>query len=336
MKNFELQLEKERDLYRELFIKTEKTFKELIHKMKLDFSCINCGVCCKIRYSQFPPKEIFRLANEENDKLSKEYIKLFVPYGADKDFNYIKEICLKTNNDLAKEVDSAYVEKILSKHDMPVYFYYCRDLTENCANREKNILCKNFPSSITTILPESCCYKHWQNLIVHRIENEIAPDVTLKIQEIIDYRNKFSCKKTGTCCRLASSEFSYGELQEKAKNNDDFAKQFVSIFVPYKNIEEARKVFPEYIDLLISRLGGKEKLNFFYCKHLQGKNICPIYESRPQICRDFPDNPLSALPPVCGFCEWKEEVTVAAHTFHAMSQIYSFYLEKIKNTLNNK
>ena len=329
MKQFELQLEQERNLYRELFIKSEKTFKELINKMKLDFSCINCEACCKIRYSQLPPEEILRLATEENEAVSKEYIKLFLPYGID---DYAKELCIKTNNDLAKKVNASYVEKILSKHEEPVYFYYCRFL-DNCPGREKSVLCKNFPTSITTILPESCSFIHWQNLLVHRIENEVAPDIALKIKEIIDYRENFKCKQTGTCCRLASSEFSYEELQAKALNNDEFARQFTSIFIPYKDIEEARNVFPEYVDLLISRLGKGEKLNFFHCKHLQGKNICPIYEDRPQICRDFPDNPLSVLPPVCGYCQWKEEVTVAAHTFHAMSQIYGFYLEKIKNAL---
>lgn len=175
--------------------------------------------------------------------------------------------------------------------------------------------------------------REWKEFILKKIRTEIEPDINKKVQELLDYRKHFLCKRTGTCCSLACSEFSYEELTQRAKNNDNFASQFTSVFVPYENTEDARKVYPEYVDLVLSTLEEGESANFFYCKHRQGKNICPIYEDRPQICRDFPDNPFAIIPPSCGYHDWKEEIIVAAYTYYAMAQIYGYYYEKISEEL---
>ena len=87
------------------------------------------------------------------------------------------------------------------------------------------------------------------------------------------------------------------------------------------------------MDLVVQTLDSDEKIYFYHCPHITDDNVCTIYEKRPQICSDFPDNPLSILPPVCGFYEWKEEVMVASMTLHAMTYIYKFYLEKIEAVL---
>ncbi|OGI01954.1 MAG: hypothetical protein A2Y25_03010 [Candidatus Melainabacteria bacterium GWF2_37_15] len=315
MEEIAIEQKKNRQLYRELFLNASKTFKELMESYRSDFSCTECGVCCKIRYSKLSPDDIVRLANEENDTTAKEYLKLFVPY----------------ESPLAHE----YVDLILSKHDEPVYFYYCKHADDRI-NCEKSSICKDFPDSITTILPKQCSFRHWQQLIMYKISAEIEPDISKKVQEILDYRHQFKCNRTGTCCKLACSEFTYEELKQKASNNDNFAQQFTSIFIPYTDIEQARKVYPEYVDLVLSTLQGDdsgETANFYHCKHLQGTNTCPVYEDRPQICRDFPDNPFSIIPNSCGYHQWKDEVLVAAYTFYSMTQIYGFYFVKIKAAL---
>lgn len=342
MQQFEARLKKERKLYRELFINAQKTFKELLKKMKEDFSCSECRTCCNVRYSRLPPEEIYRLSSEENDQIAGTYIKFFVPYGAGKNFEYSDNtgISPETNNKAAinseNELNSGYVKKILQKHSEPVYFYYCKNTGDgnNCSGECQSCLRNEFPDSVTMVLPDNCSFRHWQNLVVHRIKNEIGPEVELKIRQVLDYREKFKCKRSGICCRLASSEYSYAQLKQKAQNNDEFARQFTEIFIPYKDINEARAVFPEYVDLLVSRVGKGEEVNFYRCKHLKGTNECPVYDSRPQICRDFPDDPLSIIPPGCGYYAWKEEIIVAALTFQAMRQIYNFYLEKINDALN--
>jgi len=191
MNKLDLERKKNRILYRELFYEADKTFKEQLHKFKGDFSCSKCRSCCKIRYSQLSPADIFELSQQE-DVISQEYIKFFIPYGSDKSFNYQKNniISIELNNKQALEADNKYTDTILSKSLEPVYFYFCKnfDNKNKCICEEKNLLCKTFPSSVTTILPENCSFRGWQKLCTDKIKNEIAPDIYLKADEIKKFR----------------------------------------------------------------------------------------------------------------------------------------------------
>jgi len=332
MNKLEQERKKNRVLYRELFYHADKTFKEQLNKLKENFSCTNCGVCCQMRYSELSPSEIYQFS-QEGDALSLEYSKIFIPYGADKNFKYEKncKISLEVNNNHAKQTTLNYVSDILLKSPVPVYFYFCKtfDKDKNCTAKEQNSLCSRFPDSVTTILPEQCVYKNWQKLCLDKIKNEIEPELQTKISQILTYKNEFSCKRTGTCCRLACSEYSYEQLKQKAAAGDNFAQEFTSIFVQYETLEEASKIFPDYVELVIDTLDSDEKIYFYHCPHVTDDNVCTIYEKRPGICKSFPDNPLSILPPICGYFPWKEETMVASMTLHAMTYIYNFYYDKI-------
>ena len=178
---------------------------------------------------------------------------------------------------------------------------------------------------------ENSLGKEWQNSALVLLEGEISKDVYRKLQEILAYGRTFHCVGCGSCCRLACSEFSYEELKEKAKNGDNFATQFVSTFIPYNSIDEAEKMYPEYIQLLKEKVD--EKVYFYHCPKVTDDNRCSDYENRPQICRDFPDNPLSILPAKCGFRAWKDEINPLALMLHAMIEIIDFYKQKIKEVL---
>lgn len=167
----------------------------------------------------------------------------------------------------------------------------------------------------------------WQFAVLEMLENDISREVCRKWQEILDYRKNFQCKGCATCCNLACSEFSPEQLKEKAKNGDKFATQFTSIFVPYETREEAEKIYPEYLKLLDDNL--EENVYFYHCPKLTDCKRCSDYESRPQICRDFPDNPLSILPESCGYYGWYQEVQPVALMLHAMMEIIGYYKEKI-------
>lgn len=334
MNQLDLERKKNRILYRELFFEADKTFKEQLNKLKKDFSCSQCHSCCKIRYSQLSPSEIFELSKQE-DVVSQEYLRLFIPYGTDNSFSYEKNnlISIEKNNQKALEADNNYyVDTILYMSLEPVYFYFCRYLKEKECS-EESFLCKSFPTSVTTILPEKCSFKDWQKHCADKIKNEIAPDIYVKASEIKEYGHNFNCNNCATCCNLACSEYSYEELRQKAQKGDEFAKQFTSIFIPYKTIDEAREIFPDYVDLVKQTLDKDENIYFYHCPNLSSEKTCTIYEKRPEICRDFPDNPLCILPTTCGFHEWKEEVMVASMTLHAMTYIYKFYLDKIEAVL---
>ena len=171
----------------------------------------------------------------------------------------------------------------------------------------------------------------WQKNTLDLLQNNISKEIYRKLNEILAYRTKFKCVGCATCCNLACSEFSPEELKQKAQNGDNFAKQFLSVFIPYNSKEEARKVYPEYIELL--EKNKEYDVYFYHCPKLTEDKRCSDYENRPQICRDFPDNPLSILPDSCGYKKWKEEVEPIALMLHSMVEIIDFYCAKINSVL---
>lgn len=173
--------------------------------------------------------------------------------------------------------------------------------------------------------------REWQEKALTLLNDEISHEVYRKLQEVLAYRSMFKCSGCATCCRLACSEFSPAELQQKAQNGDKFAKQFTSIFVPYETREEAEAVYPEYIQLLKEKVDGE--VYFYHCPKLTADNRCSDYENRPQICRDFPDNPLAVLPAACGYKAWKDEINPVALMLHSMVEIIDFYKDKLKGVM---
>ena len=178
--------------------------------------------------------------------------------------------------------------------------------------------------------PKNCRYKFWQEAALNILENKISKDIYEKIQLIEKRRQCFSCGRCTSCCKLASSEYSYEELKERAKNGDKFSKEFVSIFVPYKSIEEPRKIYPDYVEMLEKETEDINSIHFYYCPKLGNDGLCTDYENRPDICRDFPNNPLVALPLKCSYNQWKQEVEITALTLHALIDIVGFYKEKLQ------
>ncbi len=167
----------------------------------------------------------------------------------------------------------------------------------------------------------------WNRAVLKMFDEEIARDIYIKWQEILAYRKMFKCNNCATCCNLACSEFSPEQLKLKAQNGDRFANQFLSVFIPYESKSEAQKVYPEYIKMLDEN--KEDEVYFYHCPKLSDCKLCTDYENRPQICRDFPDNPLSILPESCGFYEWKQEVEPVALLCHSMMEIIEFYKEKL-------
>lgn len=185
-----------------------------------------------------------------------------------------------------------------------------------------------FEGDIFDKFEENSIGAKWQNDTLEMFEKDISKEIYRKWREILAYRDNFHCNGCAVCCNLACSEFSYEELLEKAQNGDKFAMQFTKIFVPYKSRQEAEKVYPEYLKLLDDTI--EEDVYFYHCPKLNECKRCSDYENRPQICRDFPDNPLSILPKSCGFYEWRKEVEPVALMLHSMLEIIDYYTEKIK------
>ncbi len=160
------------------------------------------------------------------------------------------------------------------------------------------------------------------------LNEDILKEIYEQKLKILESRKKISCTGCAACCKLACSEFSYDELKQKAQNGDNFATQFISVFVPYDTEVEAEKIYPEYFELLKNK-AEDEKVYFYHCPKVTEDNRCPDYENRPQICRDFPDNPIGFLPKTCGYTKWKEEVEEQSLKLHSLLEIIEFYKSKI-------
>lgn len=300
-----------RTIFRELFFSSQKNLKSRFDSMKKNFVCNRCHNCCQNRYLEISPEEITILA--KNELLWAKFADFF-------------EIS-KEENDFTKEVKNKIGDAI--------WFYSCRYFDgEKCTYQgAKESFCLSCGINFEKVLPPKCSYKSWQKAILKNIEEEIFKDVLVKYKQMEAFKENFKCNRTGTCCKFACSEFSYEELQQKASKGDNFATQFVSVFNPYENQEKAREIYPEYVDMLEKKLGKDEKVYFYFCPHLNKDNLCTQYDKRPDICRDFPNNPLSILPPWCGYYEWKEEVEILAMTLHALVNLGEFYKEKLEQII---
>lgn len=117
------------------------------------------------------------------------------------------------------------------------------------------------------------------------------------------------CKMCGKCCRVVTTSIPYRKLKLMAHDGDKGAVDFLSLFVPYKSIEEARLVDASVVDNIVDRLledgnYNEKDVTFYYCKYLQDDNLCSNYENRPALCRHCPSTPWAIVPPGCGFNGW--------------------------------
>lgn len=217
-----------------------------------------------------------------------------------------REIFLKSSEELNNQI-----EKIKPQDA-------CMNCNANCGLKQ----------DIFELFPENCVYKNWQKEVIELFDEVTLKNIYQKWMKILEYKNNSNCAKCASCCKLACSEFSYDELKQKAKNGDNFAWQFISVFIPYENESEAREIYPEYFELLKNKIQD-EKVYFYHCSKVTEDNLCPDYENRPQICKDFPDNPIEFLPKSCGYSRWKEEVEPVALMLRSMLEIIDFYKQKI-------
>ena len=86
-------------------------------------------------------------------------------------------------------------------------------------------------------------------------------------------------------------------------------------------------VNPEYFKLLEDTTEDV-KVYYYHCLKVKD-NLCSDYENRPDICKNFPYNPLLLLPAECSYNEWKNEVAHDSLLLKAKVDIIEFYKEKL-------
>jgi len=187
--------------------------------------------------------------------------------------------------------------------------------------------CKIEKKDVFTDYPLNCAYRDWQKQILTFLAGDYRQKLKNTYKMIMDKKDGYSCARCGSCCRLATSEYSYEQLKQRAIKGDKFSQDFVSVFVPYKSEEEAKNVNPEFFNLL-DETAKDSRVYYYYCPKLKG-NECSDYENRPAICRDFPHNPLKLLPAECSFNKWRNEVSHQAMLLKAKTDIINFYKTKL-------
>jgi Fe-S-cluster containining protein len=121
------------------------------------------------------------------------------------------------------------------------------------------------------------------------------------------------CNQCAQCCKCASPSTPTFELIERAKKGDSFAMDFLSIFEPYKDIDEAGKSNPDIIERSLkicekdNSKVNKENIVFYKCKYISDDNKCLIYEDRPRLCREYPDIPFLIFAKGCAYENWSKE-----------------------------
>lgn len=186
--------------------------------------------------------------------------------------------------------------------------------------------CKIEKKDVFTNYPVGCAYKEWQNQILTFLAGDYRQKLKNTYKMIMDKKSECECSRCGNCCRLAVSEYSYEQLKQRAMRGDKYSKDFVSVFVPYKTEEDAKQANPEYFELLDKLV--EDKTYYYYCPKLKG-NECSDYENRPDICKDFPHNPLKLLPSTCSYNVWKNEIAHQAMLLKAKTDIIEFYKTKL-------
>lgn len=187
--------------------------------------------------------------------------------------------------------------------------------------------CKIEKKDVFTDYPVGCAYRDWQKQVLSFLAGEYRQKLKNTYKMIMDKKCEYECSRCGNCCRLATSEYSYEQLKQRAMRGDKFSRGFVSVFVPYKSEEEAKLANPEYFELL-NEMMEDQKIYYYYCPKLVG-NTCSDYENRPDICKDFPHNPLKLLPSTCSFNAWKNEIAKQSMLLKAKTDIIEFYKTKL-------
>lgn len=186
--------------------------------------------------------------------------------------------------------------------------------------------CNVANKDIFSDFPVGCKYKEWQSQTLSFLSGEYLQKLKYTYDMIMTKKDSYTCNQCGECCKLAVSEFSYEQLKQKAFRGDKYSADFVSVFVPYKTEEDAKNANPEYFEALGDLVDNKTY--YYYCPKLEG-NLCSDYETRPNICKEFPHNPLQILPSKCSFNAWRQEIERHALILHAKTNIIEFYKQKL-------
>ena len=260
-------------------------------------------------------------SNQENSN------NLFSNSGKSENFFSDIEVSPKSLKEQRKDIESNY-EQIFVEAAESIRRELDKIKPQNPCSACSNKDCKIEKKDVFSPYPQNCEYRSWQLKALTFLSGDYKHKLKVDYERIMDKKNEYSCNCCGACCKLAVSEYSYNQLKQRAMKGDKFSEDFVSVFVPFEKEEDAKAINPEYFELLNELVD--DRVYYYYCPKLGEDNLCTIYENRPNICKEFPHNPLKLLPSECSFNAWKDEIAHSAMLLKAKSDIINFYKEKLQ------
>ena len=122
--------------------------------------------------------------------------------------------------------------------------------------------CKIEKKDMFAAYPPACPYRDWQLKILTFLSGDYRQKLKAIYKNMMEKKNNYSCNNCAACCKLAASQYSYEQLKQRAMRGDKFAKDFVSVFVPYKSEEDAKKLLIRAIDSVDIVKLSQEELTF--------------------------------------------------------------------------
>ena len=167
--------------------------------------CLKCGKCCRLIQSLKSYEELSELA-KTGDKAAANFLKLFIPY---------------ESLEYAIRIDPVAVDNIIEMNKRKfgarsrTYFYYCRFLNDDNSCKVYNIrpkLCREYPKSAFTVLPENCAYEGYIFEFKEKIKEQIRK-IKEKLTDIaLVKRNSININEIRKCNEL---EEKYIKMIEK-------------------------------------------------------------------------------------------------------------------------
>lgn len=153
------------------------------------------------------------------------------------------------------------------------------------------------------------------------------------LKSFYERRPQRLCKMCGKCCRMATASVSYDELLKQAADGNQSAIEFLEIFEPYNSLEDALK----FDDSTVKNIPDYENKTFYHCRYIKDDNLCSKYESRYEVCRQFPTSPWAVVPKGCGFEGWLfNEREAHKKQIRKLKEEQIFYKTKLKTNITNK
>lgn len=184
-----------------------------------------------------------------------------------------------------------------------------------------------------------CGYTPWRQQVLEILEQHLGRELVEKLAEIRAECDRVTCGRCGACCRMASSEYDWVTLSEKARQGDDFARQFTRVFLPYTSVEAARQANASMVEDVLATAGvspdSGKTVYFYHCPYIDEDNRCTLFNDprRPAMCGSYPETPLTFVSRQCAWKPWQEAHHSDTLLVHGLTELCQHWASQVRAAL---